>query len=250
MSNTSQKPKNFEPFPSWKELIESLSEETKKLSEVKIWVKSIEYMIQGRLADFNRVTNLFCIAVSQETDLKKFIEEVAKNVSQEWLISVVLPGDPTSHLFFKTKFLRLREFKRLQFDIPREVFKVQRRQHDRYKIPQGHVMRVEFEADFNPGVVQSKKVIDISAGGIAFSTDEKEVNLYSVGQLLKNFQFTVQLKKICVPAEVRQVKVIPSDFDKTILKVGVVLLKMSEAETSLLSSYVFNENIKYFARFL
>lgn len=241
-----EKPKEFEPVGSPEEMLRFLTEGAKTLASAMIWTENQEIVIQTHLTMMSQTDKVFYAWLPQQLDLKNFIETLDKKGTRDCFFSLSLKN---ANLFFKTRF-KENDTVGLKFEIPIQVFKVQRRSNFRFKIPEGHVLKVEFPDPLFPETVLSKKVFDISAGGISFITYEKDTPIYQQGLVIEDFRFTLKTKLINTGVEIRHAKTFPANSMEQGLKVGVVFKNMSDEQVQWIASYVFEESRKYFSRFI
>jgi hypothetical protein len=130
------------------------------------------------------------------------VEIAQKGGDSECFFSVSLQR---ANIFFKARFIGCDQAG-LQFKLPSKVFKVQRRKDLRFPIPDGLALKVDFADPLSPTVRSQRKVIDISASGLAFVIGEDEMPLFPAGLSLSDFTFTVRGRKISVTAEIRHVR--------------------------------------------
>ena len=82
----------------------------------------------------------------------------------------------------------------------------------------------------------TKKVIDISATGMAFLATELEATIFQPGVRLKNLSFTLRGRKITVSADVRHARPFRA--------------RSSNASGAKVGSYVFEETRRFYTKFL
>jgi c-di-GMP-binding flagellar brake protein YcgR len=111
-------------------------------------------------------------------------------------------------------------------------------------------MKVEFKDPLFPEGVASRKVLDISAGGMAFVIAEEDTPLFPVGLTLEQFTFTIKNKKYVTRAEVSNVRKIRTEGRLQGYAVGVRFKDLRPGETQHIASFVFDESRKYFSKFL
>jgi hypothetical protein len=246
LSEDTKRPREFQPIEDYKEILAYLTEGTKALASSMIWTEDQAFVINSHITSLDQLDKAFFVRIPKDFDLKQMNHAVASTGKNECFFSISLPS---ANLFFKTAF-RDQALKELKFTIPKIAYKVQRRANVRFSIPEGHLLWVEFQDPLFPEKTLKKKVIDISAGGLAFSISQEEHGMYVPGFILRNMKFTVRGKLIVTEAEVRH----KQDIDVTSLdrhkKVGILFKNLPAASTSLVATYVFDESRKYFMRFM
>jgi len=222
----------------------ALEEGQKSLAPLLIWTKDQSKMIESSVSMISRADQIFYCWIPPQFEAKKFYKDLEENNSNDVFLNLSLVA---SNLFFKTRFLAI-DSAGLKFQIPSRLFKVQRRHNARFQIPLGHVLRVEFEDPVFPESKMRKSVIDISAGGMSFASPVEDLAIFVEGLLLKDFQFTLGLKPIQVSAEVKHAKIFKDRTGSSKVKVGVLFNEISEADRSVIASYVFDQTRKMFAK--
>ncbi|HAR41328.1 MAG TPA: hypothetical protein DCS07_01645 [Bdellovibrionales bacterium] len=245
MSEVKTPPKEFEPIKDRAEAVRLLKEGAKTFASVMIWTRNQATIVNTHLKLFMEQDDLLYFQVPPELDVKKFIFEV-ESTSRECFFSASLAY---ANVFFKTKFYGL-DKAGLLFHFPDQVFKVQRRKDLRLKIPDGYVLKAEFNDPLNPEGVISRKVFDLSAGGLSVLTDSADESVYVKGLLLKNLAFVIRSRKIVVDAEVKHCKIIVLGAGKKMLKVGLIFRNLRGADSQVIAAHVFEESRRYFLRFL
>ena len=143
----------------------------------------------------------------------------------------------TANLFFKSDFAG-RDPAGLKFKIPTAVYKVQRRKDMRMPIPPGYTLKVTYVDPEDNLRSCTKKVVDISAGGLAITINPDEETLYTNGLILYQMTFTIRGTTITTQAEVRHSRG---------LKVGLLFMGISAQHAELINGYVNEETRKYFS---
>jgi hypothetical protein len=236
---------DFVPIEDTKEALAFLKDAVASFSAVMLWTKDQKRLIETHLAMVSDVEKTLYIWVPPAISPKDFAAGIAESGVPECYFSV---SAPRANIFFKTGYTG-HDDGGLKFSLPEKVFKVQRRQYFRFQIPEGHVLRVEFDDPIDPAKKMQPKVLDISAGGLAFLVGETEEPLFPVGTVLKNVTFTIRGRKFQVDAEVRHKHEMPDHGRFKGHKVGVLFAAMSAADNQHLVAYVFEESRKYFSRF-
>lgn len=215
-----------------------------------VWTKNQEHVINTHLSVYSEAGNCFYCWVPKGFDPKKFMHELAEIKSKggdtECFFSISLQR---ANVFFKTRFLGF-DHAGLQFKIPDKVFKVQRRRDLRFPIPDGLSLKVEFDDPLSPDVRSTRKVIDLSASGMAFQVNEDEIPMYPSGFTLQNLSFSVRSKKITVAAEIRHTRKLGSDSRLKGAMVGILFKDIRPGDSQHIAGYVFEESRKYFSRFI
>ena len=211
-----------------------------------IWTKDQKKVIFSHLSLFSEAEKVLYAWIPKDIDPHQFMDELAQAGTKDCFFSVSLM---TANIFFKARFIGS-DAGGFRFEIPEKIFKVQRRKDVRFAIPPGHVVRVEFDDPLFPEKRYSKKIIDLSAGGLAFIADPSEDLVFQAGMILKNITFSVKNKTFKVEAEVRHKRLLPDNSSTKGLKVGLQFKDLRAGENQLIAQYIFEESRKFYARFI
>jgi len=210
-----------------------------------IWTKNQATIVNTHFKLFLEKDGLLYFQVPPGMDVSKFVREL-ESTGRECFFSASLAY---ANVFFKSKFYAL-DKAGLLFHFPDQVFKVQRRKDLRLKIPVNYVLKAEFSNPSKQEEMLSRKVFDLSAGGLSFLTDVEEESTFVKGLLIRDLSFVIRTRKIVVDAEVKHQKVVTSSTGKKSLKVGLIFKNLRAADSQLIASHVFEESRRLFLRFL
>jgi hypothetical protein len=242
MSSATEKPRDFEPIEDHREMLALLVEGAKITADTLIWTKNQENVLHSRISLLSTADEVIYAWIPTDFSAQPFAAEIEKKLALECFFSVSLSR---ANLFFKTQYIS-QDSAGLQFKIPSQVYKVQRRKNLRFPIPDSYTLPVEFQDPLFPRKTIRTKVIDISASGLSFSAAEGDSPLFQSGAILKDLRFAIRGRLIQVDAEIRHVR----PFHKQLIKVGLAFQGLQSSDSSHIASYVFDENRKFFSRFL
>jgi hypothetical protein len=242
LSNASEKPRDFQPIEDPREASQYLVEAAKTAASTLIWTKNQEKVINSRIALVSDVDRLIYAWVPQDFDMPQFMDELAQKKETDCFFSVSLSR---ANIFFKTRFKNY-DPAGLKFALPTTIYKVQRRKDARFQIPDSYVVPLEFEDPLAGGKNQKRKIADISASGLSFTVEEKEAPVFQEGLVLKKLKFSIRSRMVSVEAEIRNRR----QITPALSRVGVVFKNISESDRNHIAAYVFEENRKFFSRFL
>jgi hypothetical protein len=249
LSDSFQTPREFQPVETVEEGLKLLKEGVKTLSSAMIWTKDQGEVISSHLSVFSDSTNSFYCWIPKSLDAKKFVDEVATLPTKDCFFSVSLLK---ANIFFRAELMGF-DSAGLHFKFPFKIFKVQRRGDVRLPIPAHMTMKVEFKDPLFPEKTTVKKVIDLSATGMAFIVLDEDAVLFPKGRTLNDFSFSVRNKKFTIRAEISNVRKLRSptgEMTAAGYAVGVKFLELRPGEHQHIAGYVFEESRKYFSKFL
>lgn len=240
-----KKPTEFEPIKTH-EGKRLLREAAKSFSSAIIWTKDQKHYINTHLTLYSDAGEVIYAWIPKGFNPEEFQNDLFKMESFECFFSISLQQ---ANIFFKCNF-KGHDRAGLKFTLPEKVFKVQRRQDVRYTIPATHVMKVTFQDPIFPESLLTKKIIDISGGGLSFHATEVEKNMLHANLVLKNVTITIHTKELKFEAEIRHVQTLSETDPKKGVKVGVMFQKIRPQDSQTIATYVFEEIRKYYARFM
>jgi hypothetical protein len=239
-------PREFQPVESVAEGLKLLKEGCKTLSSAMIWTKDQEQVLNSHLSVFSDSTDSFYCWAPKDFDSKKFVADVQASAHSECFFSVSLFR---ANIFFRASFVAL-DTAGLLFKFPTKIFKVQRRNDVRLPLLDFLAVKVHFRDPLFPDKESIRKVLDISAGGMAFLIHEEDVPLYPVGLTLNDFLFKVANRTFKIRAQISNSRKLRDEKHKGAFAVGVQFLDLRPGDVQHIASWVFEESRKYFTRFI
>jgi len=247
LSEQLEKPADFQPVEDPQEAIRLLKEGAKTMASAMVWSKDQKHVVHTHLTLFSDVDRILYAWSPKGFDPSQFMDQLAQVGSDDCFFSLSLSR---ANLFFKSRFLGV-DGGGIKFSIPAKIYKVQRRKDMRFTIPDGHVIRVDFNDPMLPDRMVSHKILDLSASGLAFLVeDAAEAAQYQTGLILKAMTFTIKSKTISVEGEVRHSRPMGPDSKVKGVKVGVLFKNMRGADNQVIASFVFEESRKFLSRFM
>lgn len=245
MFEASSAPRNFQPVEAL-EAKNFIWEAAKTFASTMIWTREQRHTINTHLTVFNQTDQEIFAWIPQNFDAAGFMADLAKINQKECYFSISLGR---ANIFFRTQFLEYDEGG-LKFKAPEKVFKVQRRKDNRFPIPDGHVLKIEFQDPLFPESRMIKKVIDLSASGLAFCIENHEASFFVNYTVIKDLLMTISGTKIKCNAEIRHIKAIPSGQRISGTKVGIRFLNISNSDIQTIAAFVFEESRKFYSKYL
>jgi hypothetical protein len=246
LSEDFRTPREFQPIESIAEGLKLLKEGCKTLSSAMIWTKDQEQVLNSHLSVFSESTSSFYCWAPHDFDSGKFITEIQMASDHECFFSVSLFR---ANIFFRAAFVNL-DTAGLLFKFPTKVFKVQRRNDVRLPMHDLLSLKVHFRDPLYPDKETIRKVLDISAGGMAFLITEEDAPLYPVGLTLNDFLFKIASRSFKVRAEISNCRKLRDEKHKGSFAVGVKFKDLRPGDTQHIAAWVFEESRKYFTRFI
>jgi hypothetical protein len=245
-SENGDKTRDFQPVSDPAEAKKMLKEAARTQASAMIWSKEQRIVVNSHIAIFDELDKIIYAWIPKTLDPMKFMDDLAKIGSAECFFSVSLNR---ANIFFKSNYLG-HDRGGLRFRPPDMIYKVQRRKDLRFTIPDTISLKVEVLDPLYPEARFTKRVLDISASGLAFITAPEYAPMFQVGLTIGEISFTIRGRKIQVPAEVRHTKVMPEGSRYPGVKVGVLFKGIGAGDSQWIASYVFEESRKYLSRFL
>jgi hypothetical protein len=207
-----------------------------------LWAKGESDVTATHLRIYDQVDKSLYLWMPPLFNLTEFTEKVTRH-EKDIIINLSLPH---AQVFFKADFI-LKDSNGLKFHAPIQIHKIQRRKNARHSLSPNQSLIVEFQYPTKPESRITKKVIDISAGGLSFLVAESEKNIFRPGLILNCLQLNIRQKTIETYAEIRHVKVLKNDKPDQNIKVGIIFRSLLASSQNLIASYVFEETSKAFA---
>ena len=211
-----------------------------------VWTKEQKHVINTQLSVLHEDEKILYVSIPAETDPAAFMAQLETLGSHDCFFSVSLTR---ANIFFKSKCLGFDDGG-FRFQAPTALFKVQRRKDMRLLIPFGRTIRVEMPDPTFPDQKLSKKIFDISAGGLSFIVTDNETPLFHAGAMLKNMFFSIGSRKITVDGEVRHIRAQAADSANPGHKVGVLFTRISPGDAQWIAAFVFEESRKILSNFM
>jgi hypothetical protein len=233
----------FHPVASEQEKMTFLNEGTKTRAMTEIWSKDRKHRMNANLTHMNQASNLLTASV-QTADSKNFIGALKALDDVTCLFSVNLHQ---VQLFFVSSLLGFNN-SACQFELPTNVYEVQRRFSLRYSFSSDTKVRVEFDNPRLIGDRLSKVMIDVSSGGLAMRASPTEKELFKQGQELKNIVFKVGDREVKTNADVRHATLIEPQGAEAFLKVGLSFKNVKPRDSNFLNQFVYEQSLMYLSK--
>lgn len=251
MSEGLRKPREFEIVTDLDEALSLIRESAKLTASTFLWTKNQEITVATHLLSFNEERYHVTVWQPPDVDPVQFMKTLTRLGSLECFFSVSLGR---ANVFFRTRYLGTNK-EGMRFRKPSQVFKVQRRKNARFFIPEGLSLLVQFESPADaippkPRPILEKKILDLSAGGLAFSIDDAEAPAFKVGQNLVKMKFVLKDHIIETIGEIRHIKAFPSNSRNKGVKIGVLFKNLRPDLEHFIAAVVFEETRKYYTKFI
>lgn len=241
----SEAPREFIPVTG-AEALSLLNDGAKNLAAVMIWTRDQGFVLNTHLSLINETDRTLYVVAPKTFDPKPLLAELARLESRDCFFSISLVR---ANVFFRAPFL---DFKTstLQFRFPTQVFKVQRRTDVRFVVPDDYSVKVEYDDPLFPEHRIARRAHDISAGGLSFVAPIEDAMAYVPGILLRNLKVTTKSLTLALEGEVRHTTVLPPTAKNPGTKVGVQFRNIRPGDAQKIANYVFEENRRYYTKFL
>jgi hypothetical protein len=227
------------------EKIKLLSMAASHSATTVIWLKNEKFTGNTRIREFNQIQKRLLLPRFEENH-EVFQAQIAADPEALCYFCV---SDEEFNLFFTSQF-RKEESSLLFFDIPKLLYKTQRRSNQRYKIPTGKVLKISFQDPLFPDVLLHRKVLDISVGGLSFLTTEADGAMFAEGIVIENLQFILKTKQFKIRAEVRYFSDTVNGAPRAGTKVGMKFLDLKPTDIETIQKFIDEELKKYYVSVL
>lgn len=223
----------FEPIESSNEAHRILQDCARSTALAQLFTRQQKTVVNCRFVRLNLESGEVGFRPEQAAELKSFLEELTESKSRDCFVNLV---NDRVKVFFKSRIRGLNEG-RIMLDYPQALFRVQRREHLRFKIPMGHTLRVEVASTVDRARSFQNKVVDISAGGLAFYAKLNQEADFQAGQIITSMRFTLNRRVVICQGEIRHVRSAKVEGED-LLVIGVLFYKMGEEDRDWVSLYV------------
>lgn len=207
-----------------------------------LWTNGQRHLIKGNLLPKRIAQDRFCTVASEETDIPRLTLEMAASGLRDFFFSVSLSR---ANILFRSTYLGFNG-DGMHFRNPEALYKVQRRKDVRLVIRDGYVLKLSYTHPNDPTERLTRKVYDLSAGGVAILIPELEAGDYPPGTLVREINFTIAQREIIAEASVRYCK----PFSRNNLsKVGLLFESISPSDSQFIGRYVMEQNLHLMSRF-
>lgn len=241
-----ERPREFQPVEDPAEARKFLKEGSRNLASAMIWTPSQKHVVYTQMSVYDEASRMLYAMIPADVDPDWFSSQLDELKTHDCYFSVSLAR---ANIFFKAKHLG-HDAGGFKFQAPEAVFKVQRRKDMRLLVPFGRVIRLEMSDPTFPDQKMSRKIFDISAGGLSFIVSDDEAPLFPSGAKLKSMFFSIGSRKIICDGEVRHVRAQPADSAHPGHKVGVLFTRIGSGDQQWISAFVFEESRKLVTKFM
>ncbi|GEM_PF-1557996 len=160
----------------------------------------------------------------------------------------------TVNYFFKTDVLELMAPDAFRIEIPKEIFKLQRRanlripfkRHEAPKVSCIHPDAANKKAILDSDLMQFR-MLDISAGGIALAVPTEQQEHMGLGRIIKDLRFQLKGTELNCTAIVRHHKAAENEQGKTFIRVGLQFTTLRPQNEKAIAQFVLEESRRMFS---
>lgn len=236
--------RDFVPVESPSEALNLLRMGVKHAASAILWTANQEKTLKTHVSALTNQNQRIHVWQPNDLDMRGLHEEILEKGLLDWYFSVSLPA---ANIFFKARYEGF-DAAGIKFQAPPKIYKVQRRKDFRYTIPEGYVLKVDFDDPLMPGTRMTQKALDLSAGGLSLVVRPDEAPLFQQGSFVRGIRFKLHTKEITCDAIIRHVRDLPPDSRKQGTKVGLQFTKLAPADAQTIATYVFEETRKYVSK--
>jgi len=211
-------------------------------AHVVIWLHNRLDIMRTKIGPNWDVKSHFFAVIPERFEIEKFVESIRKQPASDVQVFIYLKDKAI--IGFQTDFVSVEDGK-MKLVFPKKAYRVQRRKHQRYRLRQGYLVEARYH---NPNYLQAeqaRQVYDISAGGLSFIIDHKEVPDYKVGMIMRHVQVAIRNKPILVDAEVKNIVLIEPHHENPKYKVGLLFRRILPEDVEFLESYIIENTVQF-----
>ncbi len=237
---------DFQPVTEEKEREQLLLEGARSLASAFIWTQGRDLQLRTHLQVYDAVDGVLFFTTPAHFDSTAFSSEITQQDNSNCLFSLSLSR---ANVFFKSAYLGV-DPGGLKFKAPTALFKIQRRKDLRHIIPETVSLRANFIDPTFPSKRMTKKVLDISAGGLSLLIQPSDEPLFQNNLILADLHVQVNGRLIKAKAEVRHSRPQPSGTLNPGTKVGIQFYDLRPTDADWIAAFVFEETRKVFQRLM
>jgi c-di-GMP-binding flagellar brake protein YcgR len=247
LSEEQEKPSDLVAVTDPLEIIKFFDEGAKTNANMLVWTKEDETSAKCHIVSLSQTERMIYTTAPNTPDTSKLFENL-KAAGDKCFLNMKLER---ATIFFTSR-LNSSSYANSQFTLPTKLFKVQRRQKQRFKILQGYVLKVSFSTEEDLKKILTHKIYDISSGGLSFFSDGATTP-YRKGQKLMNMTFTVRTHNFNLIGDIIHCEPVTDgtkDAAPTKFNIGVKFQEVTKEDEAIIDNYIFEENRKLISRFL
>jgi hypothetical protein len=210
---------------------------------ITLWLKSSDIKFETSVKSVYENPKRFSLPLPPEVDEGMLTAALAMQGSGDILGSFQLDK---VNFFIKTTCAMVTEKRSLLLETPKQVFKLQRRANLRIHIPRSAGITLSLALDDKkdlPGF----RVIDVSAGGVAFEAKLEDKDRFPDKVLLHNVRFKLRGTEIVAEGYVRHAAPLLNDKKQHVLKVGMEFTGLKGQFEKVIVQFVLDESRKMFS---
>ena len=242
-------PAEFERIESDTETRKLLIETARTSASATIWTKDQKITFESHFTSYDEKGGFLYVWIPTQLDPEELNTSVLASKALADRACFFNVSLSRANIFFRAEFMGY-DSQGYKFRIPDKIFKVQRRAYLRFLIPLGHVIKVEFQDPYLDENTISRKVYDVSGGGLSILLEPADLGLFEAGTVLKNVRLTVNGRKLTCNALIRHINPKASGRGHDTGRMGVEFQNIKEADRQHIVSYVFEETRRIYSRFL
>lgn len=141
------------------------------------------------------------------------------------------------------------EGRTLSFGLPDRLFRIHRRKDERYELPRGVEILVKLPNAVRPSLLVTRRLHDISAGGLSVELGPTEARAYAKGLFLARIQLRIAGRDLVLAGQIQGKG--PIAVGKNLrpgVKLGIAFRKLADADREFIRAYVLEHMIQYLSR--
>lgn len=211
-----------------------IREAVKSACPATVWTQTRATVFRTLISSFDLSSGVFRAAIPKELSLEKVLSLIGSRDGIFFNIEL-----PSTHIFFRAFINNYDQGKDyLELKLPEEVYKIQQRKYPRVDTRKDAAIRAYHDDPLQSGRMIRRKVLDLSAGGMALQLFFGEERHYRVGQKITPFQLHIGSKIINCWASVQNIRVVNQGSKKGELIMGVELQGLDETQQKPIKAYI------------
>lgn len=218
---------------------------------VTVWSKNqsirFETKVNSYLPNFKRLGLQFPVTMN-EVELLEALKQQGSDLMASFQIETV-------NFFLKTQYLDMPNPHTIQVQIPKQIFKMQRRSHLRIPFTRSTAPAltiVDPRKEHEPGGVIKPsdllhfRIIDLSVGGLAVAARTEDKDLFNMGSKIFDMKFKLKGHEITTNGVIMHAFETLSDQKKPMLQVGIRFVNLQANLERIIAQFALDESRRLF----
>lgn len=233
--NYTGKDDQFHPIRDKTAIHQTIMQACDNEASVVLWTRNQEHVIRTQLSSGLMPKKWFFAKIQDGNSLQAMTTHLVKNNTSECQILIYQPQKAV--IGFRCTLLGI-EGSLLKIHYPELIYRVQRRQYQRYSIRKGYQIELEYKERGDEEETLRRPILDMSVGGLAFLISNEEAINYSVGMDIKEAEIDLRSRRLSVDLKIQNTNALAGNSANNGIQVGAAFTRISVDDIEFLSFYI------------